>query len=279
MGQLAKQANGAALVRYGDSVVLVTATASKEPREGADFFPLTVDYEEKMYAVGKIPGGFIRREGKATENATLSARCIDRPIRPMFPKAFKNDVHVVATILSVEQDNSPDVMATIGASMALNISNIPFAEPLAAVIVGMVDDELVINPTVEQVEVSKMHLMVAGTAEAIMMVEGSACEVPEQTMMEAIFFAHDQIKKIVAFQNEILAQEVLPEKMPVPEVVVDEAMVSEIRAYSADLLRQAVKCPDKVQREIQMEETRKEIAEHFLEAYPEAGKDINDSLD
>lgn len=269
------------MVRYGESAVLVTATASREPREGADFFPLTVDYEEKMYAVGKIPGGFIRREGKATENATLSARCIDRPIRPMFPKTFKNDVHVVATVLSVEPDNSPDVMATIGASMALCTSNIPFAAPLAAVIVGMIDGKLIIDPTAEQIEISQMHLMVAGTADAIMMVEGSACEVPEQTMMEAIFFAHEEIKKIVAFQETILAAEAenIPPKMPVPEVIIDEEMVAKIRAYSMDLLRQAVKNPDKVQREVQMEETRKEIAAHFLEEYPEAAKDISDTLD
>ena len=197
IGQVAKQANGAALVRYGDTVVLVTATASKEPREGIDFFPLTVDYEEKQYAAGKIPGGFIKREGKATEMATLAARQIDRPIRPLFPKGFKNDVHVVATVLSVDKDNTPDVTATIGASIALCISNIPFNGPLAAVIVGLVDGQLVINPTVEQSRKSDLHMAVAGTKEAIMMVEGSANEVPEQTMIDAIFFAHEEIKKIV----------------------------------------------------------------------------------
>ena len=169
VGQVAKQANGAALVRYGDTVVLVTATATKDPRLGIDFFPLTVDYEEKQYAVGKIPGGFIKREGRATELATLSARLIDRPIRPLFPKGFRNDIHVVATVLSVEKDNAPDVTATIGASVALGVSNIPFAGPVAAVIVGMIDGQLIINPTVEQVHQSDMYLSVAGTKEAIMM--------------------------------------------------------------------------------------------------------------
>ncbi len=206
VGQVAKQANGAALVRYGDTVVLVTATATKDPRLGIDFFPLTVDYEEKQYAVGKIPGGFIKREGRATELATLSARLIDRPIRPLFPKGFRNDIHVVATVLSVEKDNAPDVTATIGASVALGVSNIPFAGPVAAVIVGMIDGQLIINPTVEQVHQSDMYLSVAGTKEAIMMVEGEANEVPEQSMLDAIFFAHEEIKRLVAFQEPIIAE-------------------------------------------------------------------------
>ena len=177
MGQVAKQANGAALVRYGDTVVLVTATAAT-PREGLDFFPLTVEYEEKQYAVGKIPGGFIKREGRATENATLSARQIDRPIRPLFPKAYKNDLQIVATILSVEKNNSPDITSIIGASVALGVTDIPFAGPVAAVIVGLVDGQLVINPTLEQHHQKDLHLVVAGTKDAIMMVEGHANEVP-----------------------------------------------------------------------------------------------------
>ena len=194
------------MIRYGDTVVLVTATASKEPREGIDFFPLTVDYEEKQYAAGKIPGGFIKREGRQTELATLSARLIDRPIRPLFPKGFKNDVHVVATVLSVEKDNTPDVTAIIGASVALNISNIPFAGPVAAVIVGMVDGELIINPTLEQLHKTDMHIAIAGTKDAIMMVEGSANQVPEETILEAILFGHEEIKKVVAFQEPIIQE-------------------------------------------------------------------------
>ena len=180
MGQVAKQANGAALVRYGDTVVLVTATASPEAREGIDFLPLTVDYEEKQYAVGKIPGGFIKREGRASEEATLAARQIDRPIRPLFPKGFRNDIHVVATILSVEKDNRPDVVATIGASVALSVSDIPFDGPIAAVNVGLIDQQLIINPTVEQSLISDLHLGVAGTKEAVLMVEGGANQVPEE---------------------------------------------------------------------------------------------------
>lgn len=278
IGQVAKQANGAAVVRYGDTVVLVTATASKEPREGVDFFPLTVDYEEKQYAVGKIPGGFIKREGRATELATLSARVIDRPIRPLFPKAFKNDVHIVATILSVEQDNSPDITAVIGASVALGISNIPFAAPVAAVIVGLVNGELVINPTVAQLEESKMHLTVAGTAEAIMMVEGGADEVPESIMMDAIFFAHEKIKEIVAFEETILAVE-KTEKMPVIDEPVNEELEKEVKDYSYSLLEQAVKNPNKQERETAMDETKKQIVEYFVEKYPEEEKQIKELLD
>lgn len=218
IGQVAKQANGAAMVRYGDTAVLVTATASKSPREGIDFFPLTVDYEEKQYAAGKIPGGFIKREGRATELATLSARQIDRPIRPLFPKGYKNDVHIVATVMSVDKNNAPDITAVIGASIALGVSDIPFAGPVGAVIVGLVDGELIINPTVEQLSKSDLHLAVAGTAEAIMMVEGSANEIPEATMIDAIFFAHEEIKKIVAFQEPIIQELGLPKS----EVIVEE---------------------------------------------------------
>ncbi|HQD89400.1 MAG TPA: polyribonucleotide nucleotidyltransferase, partial [Syntrophomonadaceae bacterium] len=210
VGQVAKQANGAAVVRYGDTVVLVTATASKEPREGIDFFPLTVDYEEKQYAAGKIPGGFIKREGRATELATLSARLIDRPIRPLFPDGFRNDVHIVATVLSVEKDNPPDVTAMIGASIAINISNIPFEGPIAGVVVGMVDGQLVINPTVEETRKSDMHITVAGTRDAIMMVEGSANEIPEEQVLNAIFFAHEEIKRLCTFQETIIEELKVP---------------------------------------------------------------------
>jgi Polyribonucleotide nucleotidyltransferase (polynucleotide phosphorylase) len=243
VGQLAKQANGAALVRYGDTVVLVTATAAK-PRENIDFFPLTVDYEEKQYAAGKIPGGFIKREGRATEIATLSARQIDRPIRPLFPKGYRADLHVVATIMSVDKDNAPDITATIGASVALGVSDIPFAGPIAAVVVGMVDGQLVINPTVEQYHQSQMHVTVAGTKEAIMMVEGSAHEVEEEKMLEAIFFAHDEIKKIVAFQEPIY-EELGKPKVEVQLVSLEPAIEQEVRDYSQPQLESAVRNPDK----------------------------------
>jgi polyribonucleotide nucleotidyltransferase len=278
IGQVAKQANGAALVRYGDTVVLVTATASKEPREGIDFFPLTVDYEEKQYAAGKIPGGFIKREGRATELATLSARQIDRPIRPLFPKGFKNDIHVVATVLSVDKDNTPDVTAIIGASLALGISNIPFSGPLAAVIVGLVDGQLVINPTVEQSRNSDLHMAVAGTKEAIMMVEGSANEVPEQTMIDAIFFAHEEIKKIVAFQEPIIAA-LGQEKMEVAPPIIDEELEKAVRAYSYDILHQAVRNPDKIAREADMDRANDNIIAHFEEIYPEQLKQVGSIVD
>jgi polyribonucleotide nucleotidyltransferase len=203
-GKMAKQANGAVLVRYGDTVVLVTATASKEPREGVDFFPLTVDYEEKMYAVGKIPGGFIKREGRPGNSAILCARLIDRPIRPLFNKGFRNDVQIVATVMSVEQDNPPEIAAMIGASCALCVSDIPFNGPIAGVRVGRVDGKFVINPTVEQRKVSDLNLTVAGSHDAVMMVEAGANELPEDVVLEAILFGHKEIQRIVEFQRDIL---------------------------------------------------------------------------
>lgn len=278
VGQVAKQANGSALVRYGETVVLVTATASKGPREGIDFFPLTVDYEEKQYAVGKIPGGFLRREGRATELATLSARLIDRPIRPLFPKGFRNDVHVVATILSVEKDNAPDVIATIGASVALSISDIPFAGPVAAVVVGMVDGELIINPTVEQTHRSDMHISVAGTSEAIMMVEGEAKEIPEAKIQEAIFFAHEAIKKIVAFQEPII-EENGKSKFEVLVPSIDEELQNAVKEFAIEPLEEAVKNPDKKAREASMDAAKDAVIAHFSEIYPEQVDDLASCTD
>jgi polyribonucleotide nucleotidyltransferase len=277
VGQVAKQANGSALVRYGDTVVLVTATASS-PREGLDFFPLTVEYEEKQYAIGKIPGGFIKREGRATENATLSARQIDRPIRPLFPKGYKNDLQVVASILSVDKDNSPDITAIIGAAVALGVSNIPFAGPVAAVIVGLVDGQLIINPTVEQHHQSDLHLVVAGTKEAIMMVEGHANEVPEQVILDAIFFAHDEIKRINAFLEPIVT-ELGQVKLEVVTVPVDEQLNALVREFATSRLEEAVKDPDKMSREIHMDEARGAIMEYFKEIYPDQLKAIAGMVD
>ncbi len=278
VGQVAKQANGSALVRYGDTVVLVTATASKNPRPGLDFFPLTVDYEEKQYAVGKIPGGFIKREGRATELATLSARQIDRPIRPLFPKGFRNDIHIVATVMSVEKDNPADVTAIIGASVALGVSNIPFAGPVAAVIVGMIDGQLIINPTVEQYHKSDLHLAVAGTKEAIMMVEGEANEIPEQAMLEAIFFAHEEIKRIVAFQEPIIA-ELGKAKFEVVVSSIDPEIEAAVREYSVSNLEEAVRNPEKKAREAKMDEVKDSIVAHFAEIYPDNLGDVNTLLD
>lgn len=278
MGQVAKQANGAAVVRYGDTVVLVTATASKEPREGIDFFPLTVDYEEKQYAAGKIPGGFIKREGRATELATLSARLIDRPIRPLFPDGFRNDVHIVATVLSVEKDNPPDVTAMIGASIAINISNIPFEGPIAGVVVGMVDGQLVINPTVEETRKSDMHITVAGTRDAIMMVEGSANEIPEEQVLNAIFFAHEEIKRLCAFQETIIEELKVP-KFEVKTFGVNEAIEEEVRTYATPILDKAVRNPDKKLREASMDQAKDSIIEHFTELYPDHIGEIDALLD
>ena len=204
-GEIAKQAGGSALVRYNDTVVLSTATASKQAKEGIDFFPLTVTFEEKLYSVGKIPGGFLRREGRPSEHATLSARMIDRPIRPLFADGFRNEVQVVNTVLSVEQDCDPAMTAMLGASLALCLSDIPFNGPIAGVIVGRVDGEYVINPSQEQMERTDIVLHVAGTKYAVNMVEAGAKEVSEEAMLGAILFGHEHIKKLVAFQEEIVA--------------------------------------------------------------------------
>lgn len=204
-GEIAKQANGSVLVRYEDTVVLSTATASAQAKEGLDFFPLTVSYEEKLYSVGKIPGGFLRREGRPTEHATLTARMIDRPIRPLFAEGFRNEVQVVNTVLSVDQDASSEMAAMLGASLALCLSDIPFGGPIAGVKVGLVDGQFVCNPDAQQAERSEIELTVAGTSQALNMVEAGANEVSEQTMLDALMFGHDKIKELCAFQETIIA--------------------------------------------------------------------------
>ena len=272
-GKMAKQANGAGLVRYGESVVLVTATASEEPREGVDFFPLTVDYEEKMYAAGKIPGGFIKREGRPGESAILCSRLIDRPIRPLFPEGYRNDVQIVATVLSVEQDNAPEIAAMIGASCALTISDIPFMGPIAGVRVGRIDGEFVINPTVEQREKSDLNLTIAGSRDAVMMVEAGADELPEEVILEAILFGHEEIKKIVAFQDE-MQKAVGKAKREVKLFAVPEEMEQAIRAYATDKLDAAVRNPDKLDRDEHIAAVKADALEHFLEIYPDAVKEI-----
>ncbi|MDK2903515.1 MAG: polyribonucleotide nucleotidyltransferase, partial [Clostridiales bacterium] len=234
-GKLAEQANGAVLVRCGDTTVFVAVTASKEPREGIDFFPLSVDFEEKLYAVGKIPGGYIKREGKPTEKAILTSRLIDRPIRPLFPKGYRNDVQIVAMPLSVEQDVLPDVLAMIGASAALSISDIPFEGPIGAVLVGLVDGELVINPDAAQREKSRLHLTVAGTKDAIMMVEAGANEVPEDKILEAIMFGHEHIKQLVAFQEQIVSEVGIPKNVPELHHV-DPEIETAVREYAFDMI-------------------------------------------
>ncbi|MBO6303458.1 MAG: polyribonucleotide nucleotidyltransferase [Selenomonadaceae bacterium] len=272
-GKMAKQANGAVLVRYGDTVVLVTATASAEPREGVDFFPLTVDYEEKMYAAGKIPGGFIKREGRPSSDAVLCARLIDRPIRPLFPEGFRNDVQIVATVLSVEQDNAPELVGMIGASTALMVSDIPFMGPIAGVRVGRVDDKFIVNPTEKEREISTLNLTVAGSKDAVMMVEAGANELPESVILDAILFGHEEIKKIVAFEEEIAAA-VGKEKMDVKLFSVDENLDAAIRENFTEKLNEAVRNPDKLDRDAHVNAVREEIKEKFLPDYPESEKEI-----
>jgi polyribonucleotide nucleotidyltransferase len=276
-GKLAQQANGSVLISYGDTTVLVTATASKEPREGVDFFPLTVDYEERLYAVGRIPGGFIKREGKPSEKAILSARLIDRPIRPLFPEGFRNEVQVIATILSVDQDNLPDVTAINGASIALCISDIPFAGPIGAVDVGLVDGKLIVNPDCKQREHSDLKLVVAGTKDAILMVEAGANEVPEAKMLEAIMFGHEEIKKIVKFQEEIIAQ-IGKEKMELQLYSIEEELERAVKEFAVKDLIQAIRNPDKMIREENINKVVENTLQHFEETYPEKEKEIKDVL-
>mgnify|MGYP002230313206 FL=1 len=246
-GEVAKQAGGAVLVRYDDTVVLSTATASKQAKEGIDFFPLTVLFEEKLYSVGKIPGGFLRREGRPSEHATLTARMIDRPIRPLFADGFRNEVQVVNTVLSVDQDCTPEMTAMFGASLALCVSDIPFNGPIAGVMVGRVDGEYIINPTPEQLEKSDINLTVAGTKYAVNMVESGAKEVSEEAMLGAIMFGHEHIKQLVAFQEEIAAA-VGKEKMEVKLYTVDEDIDREVRAQFEQAIRDAVSIEKKLER-------------------------------
>lgn len=273
IGKIAKQANGAVLVRYGDTAVVVAATGTKTPREGVDFFPLTVDFEEKMYAVGKIPGGFIKREGRPAETAILTSRLIDRPIRPMFPEGYHNDVQIVATAVSVDPDNAPDIPAMIGASCALSISDIPFEGPIAGVRVGMIDGQYIINPTIEQAKVSRLNLAVAGTKDAILMVEAGAKEISEDEMLDAIWFGHEEIKKLVEWQEKIMA-EVGKSKMEVPVYEPPAELAAEIEAYGAEQLKAALMDANKLEREENVARIKAEIADAFMEKYPDNAKDV-----
>jgi len=267
-GRLAKQANGSVLVRYGDTAVLVTAVMSREPREGIDFFPLLVDYEERMYAVGRIPRVWLRREGRPSEAATLAARMIDRPLRPLFPEGFRNDVQIVATVMSVEQDNAPDVTALIGASAALTISDIPFLGPVGAVRVGRVDGQFVINPTVEQMERSELDLVVAGTKDAVMMVEAGAKELPESVMLDAIMFGHEEVKRIVALQEEMRAAVGKP-KAEVKLHEPDPDVAAWVRERAADAIKEAVRSPIKQEREENVRRLKEQIVQSFQEEWGE----------
>ena len=277
VGKVAGMANGAATVRYGDTVVNVTATCSAEPREDIDFFPLSCDYEERMYAAGKIPGGFIKREGRPTEKAILSSRLIDRPIRPLFPKGFYNDVVVVATVMCVDHDCPSDITAMVGSSVALSISDIPWDGPTGSVSVGRVDGEFVINPTQAQRAESDIDLKVSGTKDAIMMVEAGANEVPEEVILDGIMFAHEEIKKIVAFIEQITAEVGKPKReLPVHEI--PEELEQAIRDYETADMRAAIQIHDKTERQTKMDALEAETKAKFLEEYPESGRDIDDIL-
>lgn len=276
-GKLAQMANGACTLRYGDTVLLVTATNSAKPKEGIDFFPLSVDFEEKLYSAGKIPGSFIRREGKPSEKAILTSRLIDRPIRPLFPKGYRNDVQVVATVLSVDIDHNPDTIAMIGSSIALSISSIPFNGPTGSVSVGLVDGQFIINPTFEQREKSDMYLVVSGTKDAIMMVEAGSNEVSEEVMLNAILFAHEEIKKICDFVQSI-ANEIGKEKdeyyvfKPLEEI---EIAVTE---FASQKMKDAIKTVDKQERQDNMEKVKDETMEHFEEIFPDNMKDVDEVI-
>ena len=272
-GKIAKQANGAVLVRYGETAVVVAVTGTDTPREGVDFFPLTVDFEEKMYAVGKIPGGFLRREGRPAETAILTSRLIDRPIRPMFPDGYHNDVQIVCTAVSVDPDNAPDIPAMIGASCALSISDIPFEGPIAGVRVGLIDGQFIVEPTVEQAKVSELNLAVAGTKDAILMVEAGAKEVSEEVMLDAIWFAHGEIKKLVEFQEKIQAEVGKP-KMDFEVYTPPAELAQEIEAYEEPKIHDALMDPDKLHRDKMVSEAKEEILAHFTELYPDNEIDI-----
>ncbi len=277
IGEVAKQANGACMVHYGDTAVLSAATASKEPKD-LPFFPLTVNYEERLYAVGKIPGGFIKREGRPSEKAILSSRLIDRPIRPLFPDGFRNEVQVISTVMSVDQDCSSEMAAMIGSSVALCISDIPFEQPIAGVHVGRVDGEFIINPTIEQQEKSDISLTVAGTKDAVNMVEAGALEVSEKTMLEAILFGHEEIKRLVAFQEEII-ESVEVVKSEVALFQLDEELTQEIEGTAKDKLLAAIQVKEKHAREDAIAEVKAEVLANYEEAEPETIKQVKSILD
>ena len=272
-GKYAEQAGGSCLVRMGDTAVLVCATIAKTARDGVDFLPLSVEYQEKLYSVGKIPGGFIKREGRPTDRAILSSRLIDRPLRPLFPKGFYNDVQVVATVMSVEQDVQPEILAMIGSSAALAISEAPFSGPTGSVAVGMVDGQFIINPDVAQREKSRLSLTVAGTKDAVMMVEAGANEVSEEEMLNAILFAHEEIKKIVSFIADMEAQ---IGKQKIEPVIYhpDEAIEAKVRAYAFDKVVWSLDTFDRHEREVRGDQVKAEVTEAFKEEYPDSAKDI-----
>jgi len=267
-GRMAKQANGSVLVQYGGTVVLVTATASKTRREGIDFFPLMVDFIEKMYAAGKIPGGFFKREAKPSTTATLAARLIDRPLRPLFPDGFRNEVHIVVTVLSYDKKNSPEMLGMIGASVALSISDIPFHGPISGVNVGFVGDEFIINPTEEQYENSRLDLAVAGKENAIMMVEAGAYEISEAQMLEALDKAHESIRELIAFEKEFIAKAAKP-KAEFELDIIDEKLIQDVHNEVSKKIEEALNIAEKLERNSALDTIKEELITHFDESLPE----------
>lgn len=278
IGKVAEQANGSCLVQCGETVVLVNACASKEPRERVDFFPLSCDFEEKLYSVGKIPGGFIKREGRPSEKSILTSRLIDRPLRPLFPEGYRNDVQVIATALSVEQDNQPDILAMIGSSIALTISDIPFNGPTGSVNVGYVDGEYIINPTIAQREKSRLNITVSGTKDAIMMVEAGADILSEEEVLNAILFAHEEIKSICNF-IETIREEIGKEKSEVIIKQRDEDLFNAIIEFGKEQIISALRTPNKMEREENLDNITKEIFEKFLPDYEDKKGEINSAIE
>jgi len=277
-GRMAKQANGAVVVRYGDTMVLATATCSSEPREDLDFFPLSVEYLERAYAAGKIPGGFFKREGRPGEKEILSARLIDRPIRPLFPKNFKNDTQVVVMVLSSDQENDADILGGIGASAALCISDIPFEQPIASVRVGKIGDEFIINPTFSQLEESTIDLVVSGTYDSITMVEGESLEISEAEMLEALRFGHRYIQEIIELQNELIAEVAKP-KMEVPEPEFPEELPAKVEELALEKIKEAIQITEKKARRTRLKEIREEVMETLAEAYEDYSGIIKEFLE
>lgn len=273
-GKYCEQAGGSAFVRMGDAVVMVNATVAKQPRDGVDFLPLSIEFEEKMYSVGKIPGGYIKREGRPSEKAILCSRLIDRPLRPLFPKGFYNDIQVIATVLSMDPDVQPEILGMIGSSAALAMSEAPFAGPTGAVAVGMVDGRYIINPTLEERHKSKLNLTVAGTKDAVMMVEAGANELSEKEMLDAILTAHEEVKKIVAFIEDIAAECGKP-KMEVNIYHPDEAFTELVREYARDKVEWQLDTFERKVREERSEQVKREVIEHFAEEYPDSASDID----
>jgi len=277
IGRYSLLSNGSVLMGYGETMVLINANASEKPKEGVDFFPLSVDYEERLYAVGKIPGGFIKREGRPTEKAILSGRAIDRPIRPLFPKGYRNDVQVVCTVMSVDADNLPEVLAINGASLALSISDIPFEGPVAAVMVGNIDGKFIINPTAAERELSNLELLIVSTREKVAMIEAKGDEIAEDVMYNAIMFGHEACQELIKFQDDIVSEIGKEKKIPVLYHVAEEIEMA-VREYSFDKLWECMQIDNREERQNKTDEVKADIFEHFAEIFPDNGKDIDEVI-